>query len=105
MTGYGLARRQDFCRCTSRVSAEATPDSVESPTGLLDDFFAAHIRPQNFRNDNRTVGLLIVFYEREELRIATLIWLFYFQNIFNYTDHELRILDDYDYIRKHFLFQ
>jgi hypothetical protein len=27
-------------------------------------------------------GLLIVFYEREELRIATLIWLFYFQNIF-----------------------
>ena len=27
-------------------------------------------------------GLLIVFYETEALRISTLIWLFYFQNIF-----------------------
>ena len=27
-------------------------------------------------------GMLIIFYEREELRTATLIWLFYFQNIF-----------------------
>jgi hypothetical protein len=27
-------------------------------------------------------GLLIIFYEREVLRISTLIWLFYFQNIF-----------------------
>lgn len=35
-------------------------------------------------------GLLIIFYEREVLRISTLIWLFYFQNIFIGIQYYLR---------------